>query len=256
MKKLFLLPLSALLLCLLFSACKKDNPKLHFDYDGPCHCGVENPLEDLKWLHNTAEEFESIRDKQWASISICTYDSIKQGFIINPCVNCDDGMQSFVDCGGNNLGDLGGIAGIPLSTYNIDPASVREIYRNYPDTAATLVNKRWQLQRFFDRETQTGEIPMQGNNPIPFWLYFHKDGTMEGGGINQLNGSFMLYDPDYIHINIGTATEIYDETGWEEKLITALNDATIHNVEYYGKTLRIYYDLNRKYLDFVQVQHE
>ena len=79
---------------------------------------------------------------------------------------------------------------------------------------------------------------------------------IEGGGINHLNGSFMVYDPDNIHINIGTATEIYDETGWEERLITALNDATIYNVEYYGKTLRIFYDLNRKYLDFVQVQHE
>ena len=54
MKKLFFLPLSALLLCLLFSACKKDKNNLHFDYDGPCHCGVENPLEDLEWLHNTA----------------------------------------------------------------------------------------------------------------------------------------------------------------------------------------------------------
>lgn len=252
MKKLFFLPLSALLLCLLFSACKKDKNNLHFDYDGPCHCGVENPLEDLEWLHNTAADFESMRDKQWASISICTYDSTKQGFIINPCVNCDDGMQSFVDCGGNNLGDLGGIAGIPLSTYNIDPASVREIYRNYPDTAATLVDKRWQLQRFFDRETQTGEIPIQGNNPIPFWLYFNNDGTVEGGGINQLNGSYALYEQDHIYINIGTTTEIYDATGWEERMVNALNDATICDVSYYGRTMRVYYDMNRKYMDFVR----
>ncbi len=253
MKKLFFLPLSALLLCLLFSACKKDKNNLHFDYDGPCHCGVENPLEDLEWLHNTAAEFESWPENRWAKIFICTYDSIKQGFIINPCVNVSDGMQSFVDCEGNKLGELGGFAGIPLSNYNIDPASVREIYRNYPDTAATLVNKRWQLRRFFDRETQTGEIPIQGNNPIPFWLYFNNDGTVEGGGINQLNGSYALYEQDHIYINIGTTTEIYDATGWEERMLNALNDATICDVEYYGKSMRIYYDLNRKYMDFVRV---
>ncbi len=253
MKKLFFLPLSALLLCLLFSACKKDKNNLHFDYDGPCHCGVENPLEQLEWLHNTAVEFESWPENRWAKIFICTYDSTKQGFIINPCVNVSDGMQSFVDCEGNKLGELGGFAGIPLSNYNIDPASVREIYRNYPDTAATLVNKRWQLRRFFDRETQTGEIPIQGNNPIPFWLYFNNDGTVEGGGINQLNGSYALYEQDHIYINIGTTTEIYDATGWEERMLNALNDATICDVEYYGKSMRIYYDLNRKYMDFVRV---
>ncbi len=252
MKKLFFLPLSALLLCLLFSACKKDKNNLHFDYDGPCHCGVENPLEDLEWLHNTAVEFESWPENRWAKIFICTYDSTKQGFIINPCVNVSDGMQSFVDCEGNKLGELGGFAGIPLSNYNIDPASVREIYRNYPDTAATLVNKRWQMRRFFDRETNTEEIPMRGNDPIPFWLYFNNDGTVEGGGINQLNGSYALYEQDHIYINIGTTTEIYDATGWEERMVNALNDATICDVSYYGRTMRVYYDLNRKYMDFVR----
>ncbi|MCR5192557.1 MAG: hypothetical protein K6D59_04560 [Bacteroidales bacterium] len=254
MKKLFLLPLSALMLCLLFSSCKKDNPKLHFDYDGPCHCGVANPLEDLEWLHNTAEQFESMRDKQWARIFICKFDSSKQGFIIDPCVNCDDAMQSFFDCEGNLLGNLGGIAGIPISTYNIDPASVSEIYRNYPDTAATLVDKSWQLKRFFDRETQTSEIPMQGNNPIPFWLYFQKDGTIVGGGINQLNGSYALYEQDHIYISIGTITEIYDATGCEERMVNALNDATICDVSYNGTTMRIYYDMNRKYMDFIRAQ--
>ncbi|MBO4306943.1 MAG: hypothetical protein J5848_01360 [Bacteroidales bacterium] len=249
MKKQFLLPL-AVLLCLLFSACIKD--KIHFSYDGPCHCGVENPLEELEWLHNIAEEFELMRDKQWATISICTYDSTKQGFIINPCVNCDDGMQTFTDCEGNTLGGLGGFAGIPLSDYNIDPASVREIYRNYPDTAATLVNKHWRLLRFYNRETRTEEVPMQGSDPIPFWLYFRNDSSVEGGGINQLNGNYVQLEHGNIFINIATSTEIYDATGWEERLINALNDATVCDVSYYGRTMRIYYDLNRKYMDFIR----
>lgn len=250
MKKSFFIAIALVAVTMLmFSACKKDKSVLHFDYEGPCHCGVENPLEDLEWLHRTAESFESTT--QWATISICVYDSARQGFIVNPCVQCPDGMQSLFDCQGNLMGNLGGIAGIPLSTYNIDPASVREIYRNYPDTAATLVNKRWQLQRFFDRETNTGEIPMRGNDPIPFWLYFHDSIMVEGGGINQLAGNYAMIDHN-IYMSVAAVTEIYDATGWEERMLNALNNSSVCEVEYYGRTMRIYYDLNRKYMDFVR----
>lgn len=250
MKKIFFIAIALVAVTMLmFSACKKDKSVLHFDYEGPCHCGVENPLEDLEWLHRTAESFESTT--QWATISICVYDSARQGFIVNPCVQCPDGMQSLFDCQGNLMGNLGGIAGIPLSTYNIDPSSVREIYRNYPDTAATLIGKRWQLQRFFDRETNTGEIPMRGNDPIPFWLYFHDSIMVEGGGINQLAGNYAMIDHN-IYMSVAAVTEIYDATGWEERMLNALNNSSVCEVEYYGRTMRIYYDLNRKYMDFVR----
>ena len=250
MRKTFFIAIALVAVTMLmFSACKKDKSVLHFDYEGPCHCGVENPLEDLEWLHRTAESFESTT--QWATISICVYDSARQGFIVNPCVQCPDGMQSLFDCQGNLMGNLGGIAGIPLSTYNIDPASVREIYRNYPDTAATLVNKRWQLQRFFDRETNTEEIPMRGNDPIPFWLYFHDSIMVEGGGINQLAGNYAMIDHN-IYMSVAAVTEIYDATGWEERMLNALNNSSVCEVGYYGRTMRIYYDLNRKYMDFVR----
>lgn len=248
-KRRFIIPVVMAATALLLSGCEKDKNNRHFDYDGPCHCGATNPLEDLEWLHNTAAQFDGLPN--WASISICTYDSTKQGFIINPCVNCPDGMQSFTDCEGNKLGALGGIAGIPLSTYNIDPASVREIYRNYPDTAATVVNKLWQLQYFYNRETNTDTVPMQGNSAIPFWLCFYADGHIEGGGINQLSGSYSMFDGGHIHINIAAVTEIYDATGWEERLLNALNDATECYVSYYGTTMRIYYDMNRKYIAFL-----
>ncbi|MBR3959612.1 MAG: hypothetical protein IKJ81_06140 [Bacteroidales bacterium] len=240
-----------LVACLMLSGCKKDKPELHFDYEGPCHCGVENPLEDLEWLHRTAESFESTT--QWATISVCVYDSAEQGFIVDPCVQCADGMQSLFDCQGNLLGNLGGFAGIPLSTYNIDPTSVREIYRNYPDTAATLIGKRWRLQRFFDRETNSEVVPMSVNGPITFWLIFNGNGQVEGGGINSLSGNFFVYDQDHICISITALSEIYDATGWEDRLLAALNDATVYYVEYYGKSMRIYYDMNRKWIDFVRV---
>ena len=250
MKKNFFIAIALVAVTMLmFSACKKDKSVLHFDYEGPCHCGVENPLEDLEWLHRTAESFESTT--QWATISICVYDSARQGFIVNPCVQCPDGMQSLFDCQGNLMGNLGGIAGIPLSTYNIDPSSVREIYRNYPDTAATLIGKRWQLQRFFDRETNSEEVPMSVNGLIPFWLFFNGNGQVEGGGINQLAGNYAMINHN-IYMSVAAVTEIYDATGWEERMLNALNNSSVCEVGYYGRTMRIYYDLNRKYMDFVR----
>ncbi|MCR5065032.1 MAG: hypothetical protein K6A67_04610 [Bacteroidales bacterium] len=254
MAKNIFLPAMAILIALTLTSCEKSKIVKHFDYDGPCHCGVDNPLEDFEWLNNNVVQFEKLRDKMWASISICTYDSTKQGFLINRCVQCDDGTTDFYDCNGNALGSIGGLAGIPLSTYNIDTASVHEIYRNYPDTAATLVGKSWQIAYFVDRETWNETIPMQGNNAIPFWLRFNADGTIEGGGINQLYGNYIIYDRDRIICNIKRLTEIYPEiydlTGWEQRLIDALNDATIYDIDYYGRNIKIYYDFNRKFIVF------
>ena len=116
---------------LLLASCTKSEANNRFPDDGPCHCGVDNPLDDLKWLHETVLMFESWRGQQAASIAVCTYDSVKQGFLIDPCVYCADGASTLFDCEGNGIGTLGGIAGIPYSEYNIDPASVRIIYSNY-----------------------------------------------------------------------------------------------------------------------------
>ena len=237
-----------------FVSCTKSMDKTHFPYDGPCHCGVDNPLDDLEWLHETVLLFESWRGEQAASISVCTFDSVNQGFIINPCVHCDDGASSLVDCEGNYIGMLGGLIGIPYSEYNIDPASVHTIYCNYPDTIPTLTGKEWSLQRFFDREAWMEDVPENSNGPIPFWLQFYENGVVLGGGINRLQGNYFI-DPDrtdHIYIHIESTTEIYDPSGWEERLIAALNDATICDFFDYGGRLRVYYDQNRKYLEFTQ----
>lgn len=244
------------LLCLLtLSSCNKQDRILPIG-EPVCHCGVDDPLNDLQWLHETALHYESLRGKQFASISICTYDATSHGFLLTDCEECPDRGQAFVDCQGNGLGLVGGFAGTPLSAYNIDPASVRVIYRNYPDTSATITNKTWQLVRFFDRETNTAELPVRhhqnGDDTLAFWLRFHNDGTLQGGGINYLYGTYAL-TADRIRITIGCMTEIYDATGWEDRLLAALSGATICDIDYYGTTMRIYYDYNRKYMEWKRV---
>lgn len=254
MKKTTLITLMAILCLLTLNSCKKQDRILPVG-EAVCHCGVDDPLNDLQWLHKLALQFESMRNQQFASISICTYDSTSHGFLITDCENCPDRGLDFVDCQGQPLGLVGGFAGTPLSAYNIDPASVRVIYRNYPDTSATIANKKWQLVRFYDRETRTTELPIRhhqnGDDTLAFWLRFHDDGTVEGGGINILNGTYTIHS-DRIHIHIGCATEIYDMTGWEDRMLEALNAATICDIDYLGNNMRLYYDYNRKYMEWEQ----
>lgn len=256
MKKHLVFLLFSAFVTLLLVSCTKSADNKHFSYDGPCHCGVDNPLNDLDWLHQTVLLFESWRGEHAASIAVYTYDSVKQGFLINTCVQCDDGTVSLMDCEGNCIGMLGGIMGIPYSEYNIDPASVKTIYCNYPDTIPTLTDKKWHLQRFVDRTTSpwTEEVPENSNGPIPFWLQFYENGEVQGGGINHLQGNYFI-DPDrtdHIYFHIESTTEIYDPSGWEESLIAALNGATICDFFDYGDRIRIYYDQNRKFLEFIQ----
>lgn len=252
MKRTTFITLMAILCLLTLNSCKKQDRILPVG-EAVCHCGVDDPLNDLQWLHQLALQFESMRNQQFASISICTYDSTSHGFLITDCENCPDRGLDFVDCQGNTLGLVGGFAGTPLSAYNIDPASVRVIYRNYPDTSANITNKKWQLVRFYDRETRISETPIGGGQPINFWLHFYDDGTVSGGGINYLNGTYTI-NSDRIYIHIGCGTEIYDMTGWEDRMLEALNAATICDIDYLGRSMRLYYDMNRKYLEWVRIE--
>ena len=70
-------------------------------------------------------------------------------------------------------------------------------------------------------------------------------------GINQLAGNYAMIDHN-IYMNVAAVTEIHDATGWEERMLNALNNSSVCEVGYYGRTMRIYYDLNRKYMDFVR----
>lgn len=257
MKKIrFILPLSALLLCLLFSACKKDGNNLHFAYDGPCHCGVDNPLEELEWLNKVVLKMESMRGKMHSSIYTCTYNSGQNGFLVNYDEMVCDGFTGFYDCEGTLLCSIGGIAGNTCPEYSIDDSSTRKIYCNYVDTVATIFNKVWRIVHFVDRDNDNGwtyEVPMQGNSPIPFWLRFGDDWQVSGGGINRLDGVYYIEDYN-IRINIQATTEIYDATGWEDRLVAALNTTTEYSLLSEGRILRIYYDLNRKFIDFALVE--
>ena len=210
-----------------------------------CHCGYDDALQQLEWLRNTVNYMETYRGTLRAEISICKYDGGNDGFLTNYCVSCPDGYTNLHDCEGNILVSMGGIAGEGYDVHDIDPASVRCIYRNF--SIPRITDHRWYLARFVDRATNTSEAPMWNGQLRHYWLQFNADSTVTGGGVNHLWGTYAM-NKGRINIHIQATTEIYDATGWEERMLNALNNAIECSV---GEDhIRIYYNYTNTYMEF------
>ena len=215
-----------------------------------CHCGSDDALQEIGWLREQVAQLESRRGKERAEVSTCRYDGGKEGFLIARCIDCPDLGSSFYDCAGNGLGQLFGIDGRGFDYYGIDPASVRCVYRNYEVVTLRerLTGKVLELERFVDRATGRSERPVPPAGRQPFWLLFHPDGTVEGGGVNRLTGRYVLDEEHNIRIRIQAMTEIYDATGWEERMLEALNEAIV--CDFHSDHIRIYYHYTNTYMEF------
>lgn len=248
-RSMVLLTLAAALGCMCLGGCSKKE-RLTPVGERVCHCGSADALHELEWLRNTVERLESLRGKQRAEVSVCRYDGGKEGFLVAACIDCPDLGSSLHDCEGNALGTLFGIDGHGLDYYGIDPASVRCVYRNYTEVSARdrLCGRVLKLERFVDRATGRSEYPATAAGQREFWLLFHPDGTVEGGGVNYLAGRYELDEEHHIGINIHAMTEVYDATGWEDRMLAALNEAII--CDFWPDHIRIYYHYTNTYMEF------
>lgn len=240
------LSLCAAGLSLVLAACSKRETAVPIG-EKVCHCGSDDALQDIQWLHDLILLFETQRGTRDAEVLVCKYDGGKDGFLFTDCMFCPDRGLSFVDCQGRPLGLLFGIAGLGFDYYNIDPASVRTIYTTY--VKPTLAGKKWKLSSFVDRRTQTTETPTYNGRELSYWIVFNEDGTLTGGGVNHLYGRYTFTDNKYMTITIGTMTEVYDGTGWEDRMLDALNAAVRCDVG--SNTIRIYYHDTATYMEFV-----
>jgi hypothetical protein len=71
-------------------------------------CNVENPLDELDWLIKIVED--NTDNPASAEIYRCIYNQ-QEGFLIDLCVGCPDGLVQFYDCEGTVLCEFGGIDG-------------------------------------------------------------------------------------------------------------------------------------------------
>jgi hypothetical protein len=104
-KKLKYIILMYLFSSLFFIACVDENTETTSNDQ---FCNVENPLEELNWLSELVEGVKDNPDK--VEIYKCIYD-YQEGFLIDLCVGCPDGLVEFYDCEGNVLCEFGGFDG-------------------------------------------------------------------------------------------------------------------------------------------------
>ncbi len=98
--------------------------------EGFCH--VENPLEDMPWLHYFVRMYNHTSVQ--GSVSQCQYEyesEIAEGFLIDRCVNCTDKSIELYDCLGNLLEQYVDLEHIGSAEYAIIDSTITLIYKNY-----------------------------------------------------------------------------------------------------------------------------
>lgn len=78
-------------------------------------------------------------------------------------------------------------------------------------------------------------------------MIFGDDGTIVGGGVNQLLGRYVKED-SWINIEIQGITEIYDISGWEGIVLEALN--SVIECDVHHDRIRLYYNTTATYMEF------
>ncbi len=118
------------MLIFLFSAliiigCVKENTET---INSDQFCNVENPLQELNWLNALIDTNDNYTVKR--EIYKCIYKE-QEGFLIDLCVDCPDGLVKFYDCKGTVICEFGGIDGRNTCPDFEDSVSSKElIYRD------------------------------------------------------------------------------------------------------------------------------
>ena len=91
-----------------------------------------------------------------------------------------------------------------------------------------LSGTRWQLERFADQMGDTTYPVWQGDT-LRYWIQFDANHVVRGGGVNRLMGTWAA-SGDTVNIAMGAMTDIYDATGFEERLLASINGSHPYSV--------------------------
>lgn len=105
MEKFVLLSLKVFLVGILLASSSCEEDKID-----PASCGFENPLEEVQWLKELVSGFDISQQAAGAKVYSYSYNG-NQVFLVNPCVNCADGLTYVYDCLGEKICEFGGIDG-------------------------------------------------------------------------------------------------------------------------------------------------
>jgi hypothetical protein len=106
---------------LIIIGCVKENTET---INNDQFCNVENSLQELNWLSDLIDTNDNNTVKR--EIYKCIYKE-QEGFLIDLCVDCPDGLVQFYDCEGTALCEFGGIDGRNTCPDFVDSISNKEL---------------------------------------------------------------------------------------------------------------------------------
>ncbi len=113
--------------------------------------------------------------------------------------------------------------------------------------SVNLANTSWRLNKFVHDESYT--YPIWNSDTLDYFIKFSQNGELSGHGVNTYSGHYTLTNNN-ISISVGCNTEIYDYTGYEEKMISGLNSAI--RIDQMAGFIRLY-SIDSTYVEFKKI---
>ena len=119
-------------------------------------------------------------------------------------------------------------------------------------TSDDITNVKWHLTKFVDVANHKDDVPVPADNTHYFWIKLCND-TLQGfGQVNEMFGSYTI-SGSKIHIYNFGCTKICPLDSYENDFFSAIKKADSFKSD--GKTLHIYYDGDKKYLQFEKINN-
>ena len=119
-------------------------------------------------------------------------------------------------------------------------------------TSDDITNVKWHLTKFVDVANHKEDVPGPADNTHYFWIKLCND-TLQGfGQVNEMAGCYTI-SGSKIHIYNFGCTKICPLDSYENDFFSAIKKADSFKTD--GKILLIYYDGDKKYLQFEKVNN-
>ena len=119
-------------------------------------------------------------------------------------------------------------------------------------TSDDITNVKWHLTKFVDVANHKEDVPVPADNTHYFWIKLFNDTIQGYGQVNEMFGSYTI-SGSKIHIYNFGCTKICPLDSYENDFFSAIKKADSFKSD--GKTLHIYYDGEKKYLQFEKVNN-
>ena len=117
-------------------------------------------------------------------------------------------------------------------------------------TENDITNVRWHLTKFVDETNHMGNVLVPADDTNLFWIKLC-DNTLQGfGQVNKIAGCYTI-SGSKIHIYDFGCTKIYPLNNYEDDFFSAIRSACAFKID--KKILQLYYNNNKKYLQFEKV---